>query len=160
MVHASTTGLGVKILLACVAALLTACGSAESDLVVSGAWARPAEVSDSSAMGGSVSAVYMTVENHSGRADRLTGAKTDVADMVELHETRMVDGVMQMRPVSGGIEVPAQGQVSLEPGGYHIMLMGLRQDLAEGNRIRVTLIFESGKEIAVEALVQAAPPGE
>ncbi|MBC6934312.1 MAG: copper chaperone PCu(A)C, partial [Chloroflexi bacterium] len=57
--------------------------------------------------------------------------------------------VMKMRPVEGGIEIPAGGSVELKPGGYHVMLMQLPRDLLPGQAIMLTLVFESGVELPV-----------
>ncbi|MBN1966087.1 MAG: copper chaperone PCu(A)C [Anaerolineae bacterium] len=108
-----------------------------------------------SASAGGVSAVYMTIANQGGAADRLVSAATDVAAVVEIHETTMDDaGVMRMRPLSDGLEIPANGSAELEPGGVHIMLMQLQQDLVAGETITLTLTFESGKTLTVEAEVR------
>lgn len=104
---------------------------------------------------GGVSAAYMVLEN-AGAADRLISAETDVAGVVEIHTSEMDDeGVMRMRPLTDGLEIPANGSVTLQPGGYHIMLMELQQDLAEGETITLTLNLESGQSLTVEAEVRA-----
>jgi copper(I)-binding protein len=106
-------------------------------------------------MNGPVSAAYMLIENRGGAADRLLRASTDAAAVVEIHETQIDDqGVGRMRPLVEGLEIPANGSVRLEPGGYHIMLMDLRRDLVAGEIVRLTLTFESGKEITVEAEIR------
>jgi len=106
-------------------------------------------------MNGPVSAAYMLIENRGGAADRLLRASTDAAAVVEIHETQIDDqGVGQMRPLAEGLEIPANGSVRLEPGGYHVMLMDLRRDLVAGEMVRLTLTFESGKEITVEAEIR------
>ncbi len=133
--------------------LATGCdGKAESDLAVSGMWVRAAEVTgqDSEA----VSAAYMLIENSGKAGDRLTSADTDIAGMVEIHTVEMEGDVMRMRPVADGLEIPAESSVILEPGGYHIMLMGLQQSLSEGDAVSITLNFESGKSITVEAEIR------
>jgi copper(I)-binding protein len=70
----------------------------------------------------------------------------------------MEDGVAKMREVEGGIPVPAGESVTLEPGGLHVMLMGLSKPLAEGETAPLTLRFESGAEIAVDAPIRAVKP--
>lgn len=99
-------------------------------------------------------AVYMTLTNRSDTADRLIGASTDVAETVQLHETRMEDGSMQMQQLDG-IDVPADGQAVLEPGGYHVMLIGVDQELAEGDTVDLTLSFERADDRQVIAEVIA-----
>ncbi|HSN76775.1 MAG TPA: copper chaperone PCu(A)C [Anaerolineae bacterium] len=71
-----------------------------------------------------------------------------------MHETKMEGDVMRMAQVEGGIEIPARGQVELKPGGYHVMLIGLTRDLNVGEKFPVTLQFESGNSLVVEAEVR------
>ncbi|RMD75781.1 MAG: copper chaperone PCu(A)C, partial [Chloroflexi bacterium] len=80
-------------------------------------------------------------------------AESDVAKTVELHNVVMENNVMQMRPVEA-IEVPANGQVELKPGGFHVMLIGLTRDLNEGDEVTIKLTTRSGKTIEVKAPVR------
>ena len=105
-----------------------------------------------SGMGGT-GAVYMTLSNSGSQADALVSAASDAAQTVELHEVKNEGGVMKMRPVSA-IPVPAGGKAELKPGSYHIMLMGLKHDLKPGEKVAVTLKFEHGGEVRVEAPVR------
>ncbi|MGB0411461.1 MAG: copper chaperone PCu(A)C [Pikeienuella sp.] len=91
---------------------------------------------------------YISVLNH-GDADRLLDAASNVAKRVEIHEHRHVEGVMKMRQVKAGIEVPKHGEMVMAPGGYHVMLMGLHAPLVEGETFDVTLIFEKAGEMTV-----------
>lgn len=93
-------------------------------------------------------AAYLTVMNH-GDADRLLGASSDAAARVELHAHNDVNGVMQMREIEGGVEIPMHGSVTLMPGDRHIMLMGLTAPLTAGDSIEVTLRFEKAGDITV-----------
>ena len=70
-------------------------------------------------------AVFMLLVNEGGEADRLVGGKTDVAKVVEIHETVMEGDVMKMQMLPDGLEVPARGEVLLKPGSYHVMLIDL-----------------------------------
>lgn len=99
-------------------------------------------------------AAYLTVVNVDG-ADRLVSVASPVAATVELHTHINEDGVMRMRPVPG-IEIPAGGRAVLEPGGFHIMLIGLKGPLKEGRRIPLTLTFEKAGIIETEAVVLGA----
>lgn len=74
---------------------------------------------------------------------RLTGARTPVAEVVEIHEMRMEGDTMHMRRMSA-LDVGAGQAVELKPGGYHIMLMGLKQTLQAGQKVPLTLEFETG----------------
>jgi copper(I)-binding protein len=96
----------------------------------------------------------MTLVNQGGEADRLVAAQTEVAQVVELHESKLEGDVMKMQPVEGGIPVPAKGEVELKPGGLHVMLIGLKQSLNEGDRFLVTLEFEKSGPLQVEAEVR------
>jgi len=99
---------------------------------------------------GSVSAVYMIIENRGDAPDRLIAASIELSNMVQIHQTTVVDGVAQMGEVEGGVEIPAGGIAELRPGGYHIMLMDLTGDLVEGKTITVTLTFEVAGEVTIE----------
>jgi hypothetical protein len=79
--------------------------------------------------------------NH-GVTPGLVGAPTYVAAVVELHATRVEDGVVRMRPLEGGIAIAAGGMVELRPGGLHLMLMGQTRDLNPGDRFDVLLRFD------------------
>ncbi|MBE2184305.1 MAG: copper chaperone PCu(A)C, partial [Anaerolineae bacterium] len=75
--------------------------------------------------------------------------ETAVAELAEIHETRMQGDVMEMRPVEGGIDIPPGETAVLAPRGLHIMLLELHQPLLEGEALMLTLHFESGEEIAL-----------
>lgn len=108
------------------------------------------------AEGATTGAVFVTLTNPNPEADKLTGAKTDKAPTVELHQSYVdeADGTMQMRKVDS-IDIPAGQSVALEPGGYHIMLMGLTAPLVEGETFTVTLMLENGGEVAVPVMITA-----
>ncbi|MBV8790874.1 MAG: copper chaperone PCu(A)C [Pseudolabrys sp.] len=100
--------------------------------------------------GAAVGAGYLTVTNNGSVPDRLVSVSVPgVADKVEVHEMSMKDGVMAMRPASGGLIVPPGGTLSLAPGGYHLMLMGLKAALKEGDRLKGTLVFEKAGSVDV-----------
>ncbi len=88
-------------------------------------------------------AAYMMLMNEGESDDTLVSAETDVAETVELHETTIDENeVMSMRPVEGGITIPAGGSATLEPGGLHVMLLGIQEELAVGDTFELTLNFE------------------
>ena len=99
------------------------------------------------------SAAFMVIKN-SGAADRLIAAAGDVAGRVELHTHLMEANVMKMRQVEA-IELPAGGSASLQPGGFHVMLIGLKEPLKEGDSFPLTLTFENAGEITIEVTVEA-----
>jgi copper(I)-binding protein len=115
---------------------------------VSGAWAR------ATPPGVSVGAAYLTITGGS-TSDRLVGATTDRASMVQLHTVEESNGVAAMRQVDG-VAVPAGKQVALAPGGTHIMLMGLNGPLLAGETFPLQLRFENAGEQVVQVAVRAA----
>ena len=130
--------------------VLVACGvqaPAGPTLRAGDVWSRPAPA------GGS-GVVYLTLENQGRQPDRLIGARSGVADAVELHRTKMEGDVMQMQPIVGGVEVPARSRVVFEPGGAHIMLVGLKRDLKAGDRFSLQLLFEKSDTLTVESEVR------
>ncbi len=86
---------------------------------------------------------------------RLVEARSSVAGVVEIHEMAMEGNVMKMRAVPG-IELPAGKPVDLKPGGYHVMLMDLKQQLKDGETVPITLIVE-GKDKKRETIELKAP---
>lgn len=97
-------------------------------------------------------ALYFTASNESGEADVLIGVSTDIADTVELHETTHDDdGTMRMGPVSD-LVLPVGEILTLQPGGLHVMLIDVGP-LDEGDRVIVTLHWESAGDMEVEAEV-------
>jgi len=92
---------------------------------------------------------------------RLVEVSSPVAGMAELHEMSVDRDVMRMRPVAG-VDLPAGRAVALKPGGYHIMLMDLRQPLGEGRRVPITLVFESADKrrssIEIDAVARLRAP--
>ncbi len=131
--------------------LAWAAAAAERPIVVSEAWSRAVPPGARSA------GAFMTVDNTGGEADRLTGARSDAARTVEIHETRMVGDVMQMRHTDT-IAVAPGARTELKPGGFHVMLIDLARRLEPGDRFTVTLVFEKAGEIPVEVEVRGAGP--
>lgn len=106
------------------------------DLEIASAFAR-AMLAGQKAAG-----AYLTVTNHGAAADRLLGGSSPAAGKVEVHTMEVVNDVMTMRPVEGGLEIPAGGTVELKPGSYHVMLMDVAKPFVEGDTVPVTLTFE------------------
>ncbi|MCB5408676.1 copper chaperone PCu(A)C [Pseudogemmobacter faecipullorum] len=103
---------------------------------------------------------YLSLENNGTTADRLIAVETDAAAKAELHTVETdAAGVTKMIHLEG-LDIPAGETVTLERGGYHIMLMGLTQPLEEGARIPATLIFEKAGKVAVEFSVDAPKAAE
>jgi copper(I)-binding protein len=100
---------------------------------------------------------FLTITNHGSEADRLIAVSSPVAEIGEIHEMKVEDGVMTMRPLDGGLEIPPNATVSFKPGGYHIMLIDLKAPLVEGEEVPVTLTFETAGTI--ETVLHIAPIG-
>lgn len=100
--------------------------------------------------------VFLRIENAGGQPDRLIGVESEIADTASLHVMIRDGDIMKMRPVEGGVEVPANGHVVLAPGGRHVMLIGLRQRLIKASTVPLTLIFERAGRVEIEAIVEAA----
>lgn len=102
------------------------------------------------------SAAYMTIR--SDAPDRLTGASSPAAGRVELHRTMDHAGVSTMRPVEA-LAVGPDGPTHLQPGGLHLMLMGLQQKLVEGETIEVELTFEEAGAMTVQVPIRGIGAG-
>lgn len=114
-------------------------------------------------MPGGVAGGYLTVHNAGAQADRLLAVETQAAERVEIHEMQDVDGVMRMRQLEDGLPIPAGGEVALAPGGYHLMLMSTRTDLAAGQQVAATLVFEHAGRVPVQFDIRGpdgAPTGD
>lgn len=103
--------------------------------------------------GAKVAAGYLVIHNKSSEPDRLVEATAEIAGRAEIHTMEMKDGVMTMRPVEGGVEIPAGGEVKLEPGSYHMMFMGLARPLKEGDHFAGSLTFEKAGTVSVDYAV-------
>ena len=97
--------------------------------------------------GAPVGGGYLTITNTGNEPDRLIAVSSPEAEAGELHEMSMENGVMKMRPLGEGIEIPPGATVTLAPGGYHLMFVGLKGPLAEGGKLPVTLIFEKAGKL-------------
>ncbi len=134
--------------LALTALLLAGCGDddAGGGVSASDVWAR------STAPDASTAAFYLEIRNDADAADALTGAATDVCDMVEIHTMTMVDNVMSMMPADAEeLTIEAGESLILEPGGLHVMCMGLREPLAVDDQVDLELSFGSGATLDVTA---------
>ena len=106
--------------------------------------------------GAKVGGAYLELKAAAGAGDRLVSASSPAAGTVEIHEHANEGGVMKMRRIDG-LAVPAGGSVVLKPGGYHLMLMDLKQPLKQGDKLQLTLTFEKAGILSVEGPV--APIG-
>lgn len=120
-------------------------------LVIEAPWAR------ATPGGAKVAGGYVKITNTGSAADRLIGGTLPLAESVEVHEMTMTDGIMKMRHLEKGLEIPPGKSVELKPGGYHIMFMGLSRGLEAGKPVKGTLVFEKAGTVEVEYRV--APIG-
>lgn len=117
----------------------TTAGKAAMDVKVEDAFARAVPAGQPN------SGIFLTLVNNSTTAQTLKSASSSVAGSVELHNHVDNNGVMEMRQVPQ-IDIPANGKTELKPGGYHIMLLGLKQDLKAGDSVPLKLTFADGSE--------------
>ena len=128
------------------------------------AWAQPVDVkaawARATVQGQMASGAFMTLTAKDGA--RLVGVSSPVAGVAEVHEMKMDGDVMKMRPVEGGLELPAGKAVELKPGGYHVMLMDLKTPLVKNTTIAVTLLFKDSKgnqsRLELKLPVSQTPP--
>ena len=125
--------------------LLSACGAIGTegtDIEAHDYWARAA-LKDGNG------AAYMILHNHSTEDDELVGVSADVATAAEIHLSQMkADGTMEMIQQES-IALPVDADVELKPGSYHVMLIGLKQDLKAGDEITLTLHFKNHEDITL-----------
>jgi hypothetical protein len=117
-------------------------------LKISAAWAR------ATPKGANVGGGYLTITNTGTAADRLVGGATNVSGKFEIHQMSMDNGVMKMRPVADGLEIKPGQTVTLAPGGFHVMLVGLKQQLKEGEHFKATLEFAKAGKVDVDFTVE------
>ena len=133
------------VLVVAILLLLASCAAPVTEGVeVRDAWARPAAQ-------GANGAVYFVIR--SSDADEITSVSSDVAEAVEMHESMMSGDVMEMHQLES-VSLPAGQDVSFEPGGLHIMLVGLKQELQVGDEIEITLHFQNHEAIRVNVPVK------
>ena len=118
---------------------------------VAGAWSRPAVA------GLPTGVAYATLVNRGKAAERLTGASTPVAAGVSLHRSVMTAGIMRMEPVPDGLELPPGKPVALKPGGFHLMLRGLKGGLQLGQTSPMTFRFAHARPVTAQVVVRAGP---
>ncbi len=126
---------------------LTATAWAQGTVDISDPWVR-ATVPQQMATG-----AFMQITSPEG--GKLVKASSPVAGVVEVHEMSMDNGVMKMRAIANGLELPAGKAVELKPGGYHVMLMDLKQQVKEGEEVPLTLVFEGADGKTTEQSINA-----
>lgn len=125
-----------------------------SDIMVTGAYA-PASLTPMAQS----AAVYLSLVNHGSEMDVLLAIKTDAAEAAEAHQSLDENGIMKMRALER-LEIKPQETVALQPGGTHIMLMGLKQPLLEGQVLSFQLTFERAGIVKVDVPVRGKTAGQ
>jgi copper(I)-binding protein len=92
---------------------------------------------------------YMEIENHGKTPDQLLAVKSDVAQAVEIHETRNANGMSTMRKVQDPLAIPPGGELKFTPGGYHVMFVKLKESFKDGTEIPATLTFKQAGDVPV-----------
>lgn len=118
------------------------------NLAIKDAWSRPTPPI------ASVGAVYFSITNAGLKADRLLAISTPIARQAEIHQNRVVNGTVEMRPVES-IECPPGATVRVEPGGLHVMLLGLTHPLAAGTTFPLSLRFRDAGSVTIQVAVDA-----
>ena len=122
--------------------------SAMAEIEVHDAYAR------SSASMSTSGAAFMMIHNHGGEDDRLVAVSTDIAARAELHTHEQdANGVMRMIHVEEGFDLPDDGEIAMQRGGAHVMLMGLTDTLEQGDIVTLTLTFEKAGDVVIEVPV-------
>ncbi|MDQ2089980.1 copper chaperone PCu(A)C [Marimonas arenosa] len=107
-----------------------------------------------SAMMSTSGAAFMMIHNETGQDDQLIDAKSDISERVELHtHEEDANGVMKMIHVEEGFPLPKDGMIAMQRGGHHVMFLGLKQPLEQGDIVPVTLVFEKAGEVTIEVPV-------
>ncbi|WP_411820456.1 copper chaperone PCu(A)C [Hyphococcus formosus] len=126
----------------------------KAGLLVEHPWARPTHAKSVPA------AIYFNVVNKGEGDDRLLSVKSARAKAVEIHHTEVDENnIARMRPLKGGLAIPAGETISMETGGFHVMLIGLDAPLKKDERFPVVLNFEKAGEVTVEILVEDREAG-
>jgi copper(I)-binding protein len=145
--------LRLSLLLAALLSCLAGTAGAETYTVgsieISNPWAR------ATPKGAQVGGAYMTITNKGAEPDRLLGVATPVAGQTQVHQMTMDKGVMTMRPLANGLEIKPGETVELKPSSSHLMLMGLKEPLVLGQRLKATLEFQKAGKIDVDYVIES-----
>lgn len=124
------------------------------DLEIIHPWSKEAP------LGAKVAGGYVVVKNHGATAEKLIGASGEIAGKAEIHDMSVdANGVMTMRQMADGVEIPAGGELELAPGGKHIMFMELNRVPKDGEKFKGSLTFEKAGKVELEFAVQKPKTG-
>jgi copper(I)-binding protein len=131
---------------------LSGCGVGEKEIEVHNAWVRPT-------VAGENAAVYFAIHNHTAEDDELLSVTSNVTDAIEIHQSSMDNDIMQMSELAS-VPLAADEELLFKPGGIHIMLIGLKQDLVLGEHMGIVLHFKNHADIVVEVHIEETMPDE
>ena len=143
--HFIARGIAASIALAPLAALPAYAADYDvGSIHISQPWSR------ATPKGAAAGAAYMTITNNGKTPDRVSCVSSDASAECQIHSMTMDNGVMQMRPVEGGLEIKPGETVTLKPGSFHMMLLNLKHPLEQGNDMKATLKFDNAGTVDVE----------
>ena len=122
-------------------------GEINRDIIVKDAWVQAMPPIQK------VSAAYMTIANNSQKEAVLVSVSSDMVGVAEIHQMSKKKGIMHMAKVAN-VHIPAHGKVALQPGSFHIMLINLKKPVNSGDIVPITLHFQDGDNIKVNANVR------
>ncbi len=129
------------------AILSLAAGARANDIMVTGAYARASATPSAKA-----GAVYFNIVNHGAAVDRLLGASAGIAEEAMMHRSEMKDGMATMSGVDS-LDIAPGAELAFSPGGYHLMLIGLKKPLKEGDHFSLSLRFEHAGDVTIDVPV-------
>ena len=132
--------------------VITGAGAHEykiGDLEINHPWAR------ATMPGQDVAGGFLTITNKGQESDRLIAVETDASKMTQVHEMAMLEGIMKMRELAGGLEIKPGETVELKPKSFHVMFMGLSGPFVEKQKFNAVLVFEKAGKLPVEFTIQA-----
>ncbi|WP_205849777.1 copper chaperone PCu(A)C [Nakamurella flava] len=132
------------------AASSAASSAAAGELSITDAWVKATDGAEDPSM----TAAFGVIRNTTDKPLTIVSATNSASVHTELHEMAMDNGAMVMRPVAGGIPVPAEGTTTLEPGGLHVMIMDVTQPIKAGDDVTVTLTADDGSTLQFTALAK------
>ncbi len=122
--------------------------AAQTAIRIDNPWVR------ATAPGAKAAGGFLVLTNTGTTPDRLTGGAVDFAENVEVHEMAMENNVMKMRRLEAGLEVAPGAAIELKPGSYHLMFVGLKRQLTDGEVVKVTLTFEKAGKVEASVPVK------
>lgn len=131
--------------------VLTACGS-EKGIETHNAWMRPTDMGENGS-------VYFELHNHGSEADELLSVTTDVAQSVEIHESKMEGDVMNMDMLTS-LPIDGYADIAFKPGGLHVMLVNVNKDFKLDDEFQIVLHFKTHEDITVHVIVKDSEPAD